>query len=59
MMKYKVKWIINGEVIENANSKKEVEDLVKEKLESLINNNKITFEKLGASAIQGSAELIN
>tara|TARA_X000000950_G_C13887646_1_gene649536 strand:- start:1252 stop:1428 length:177 start_codon:yes stop_codon:yes gene_type:complete len=58
-MKYKVKWIINGEVIENANSKKEVEDLVKEKLESLINNNKITFEKLGASAIQGSAELIN
>lgn len=59
MMKYKVKWIINGEVIENANSKKEVEDLVKEKLESLINNNKVTFEKLGASAIQGSAELIN
>ena len=58
-MKYKVKWIINGEVIENANSKKEVEDLVKEKLESLINNNKVTFEKLGASAIQGSAELIN
>ena len=58
-MKYKVKWIINGEVIENANSKKEVEDLVKEKLESLINNNKITFKKLGASAIQGSAELIN
>ena len=58
-MKYKVKWIINGEVIENANSKKEVEDLVKEKLESLINNNKITFEKLGASAIQGSAELMN
>lgn len=59
MMKYKVKWIINGEIIENANSKKEVEDLVKEKLENLINNNKITFEKLGASAIQGSAELIN
>ena len=58
-MKYKVKWIINGEIIENANSKKEVEDLVKEKLENLINNNKITFEKLGASAIQGSAELIN
>ena len=59
MMKYKVKWIINGEIIENANSKKEVEDLVKEKLENLINNNKITFEKLGASAIQGSAELMN
>ena len=58
-MKYKVKWIINGEIIENATSKKEVEDLVKEKLENLINNNKITFEKLGASAIQGSAELIN
>ena len=58
-MKYKVKWIINGEIIENANSKKEVEDLVKEKLENLINNNKITFEKLGASAIQGSAELMN
>ena len=58
-MKYKVKWIINGEIIENANSKKEVENLVKEKLENLINNNKISFEKLGASAIQGSAELIN
>ena len=59
MMKYKVKWIINGEVIENANSKKEAEELVKGKLESFINNNKVTFEKLGASAIQGSAELIN
>ena len=58
-MKYKVKWIINGEIIENANSKKEVENLVKEKLENLINNNKISFEKLGASAIQGSAELMN
>ena len=58
-MKYNVKWIINGNITINANSKKKAEDNIKQKLESIINKNKNNFEKLGATAIQGSANKIN
>ena len=58
-MKYNVKWIINGNITINANSKKKAEDNIKQKLESIINKNKNDFEKLGATAIQGSANKTN
>ena len=58
-MKYNVKWIINGNITINANSKENAEDNIKKILESIINQNKNDFEKLGATAIQGSADKIN
>ena len=58
-MQYNVKWIINGNITINANSKKKAEDNIKKVLESIINKNKIDFEKVGATAIQGSANKIN
>ena len=58
-MQYNVKWIINGNVTINANSKEKAEDNIKKILESIINKNKNDFEKVGATAIQGSANKIN
>ena len=58
-MQYNVKWIINGNITINANSKKKAEDKIKKILESIINKNKNDFEKIGATAIQGSADKIN
>ena len=58
-MQYNVKWIINGNITINANSKEKAEDNIKKILESIINKNKNDFEKLGATAIQGSADKIN
>ena len=45
-MKYNVKWIIDGEIINNASSKEEAEKNIKVKLESLISNNKKDFDQL-------------
>ena len=56
---YNVKWIINGNITINANSKENAEDNIKKILESIINKNKNDFEKVGATAIQGSANKIN
>ena len=58
-MQYNVKWIINGNITINANSKENAEDNIKKILESIINKNKNDFEKVGATAIQGSANKIN
>ena len=58
-MQYNVKWIINGNITINANSKENAEDNIKKILESIINKNKSDFEKVGATAIQGSANKIN
>ncbi len=57
-MKYNVKWIINGEIISEASSKEEAEKDIKTKLETFISKNKKELESLGASAIQGSASLV-
>ena len=54
-MKYNVKWLINGNITIDANSKEEAENNIKKILESIINKNKNDFEKVGATAIQGSA----
>ena len=58
-MQYNVKWIINGNITIRADSKKVAEEKIKKTLESLINKNKIDFENIGATAIQGSAKKIN
>ena len=58
-MEYTVKWIINGEVTIKAADKDEAETNIKNKLKALIENNNKTFTDLGATAIQGSANLKN
>ena len=56
-MDYTVKWIINGEINIEAASKEKAEDEIKNKLKTLIENNNKSFNELGATAIQGSANL--
>ncbi len=56
-MEYKVKWIINGEIIIKASSKEMAEDNVKNKLKLLVDNHQDDFAELGATAIQGSANI--
>ena len=50
-MHYDVKWIINGNITITADSKKTLENIIKD--------NKDSFENIGATAIQGSASKIN
>ncbi len=57
-MKYTVKWIIDGQIITEASSKEAAEKSIKLKLENLISNNKEKFKEIGATAIQGSASLV-
>ena len=56
-MDYKVKWIINGEITIKASSKEMAEDNVKNKLKLLVDNHQDDFAELGATAIQGSANI--
>ena len=58
-MEYTVKWIINGEVTIKANNKEDAETNIKNQLKKLIENNNNSFTKLGATAIQGSANIKN
>ena len=54
-MKYNVKWLIDGNITIDANSKEKAEEKIKEILQNIINKNKNDFESIGAKAIQGSA----
>ena len=56
-MEYTVKWIINGEITIKAENKQKAEIDIKNKLKLLVEKNKKIFTKLGATAIQGSANL--
>ena len=56
-MDYTVKWIINGEITVEAESQENAENKIKNKLKNLIENNNKSFDELGATAIQGSANL--
>ena len=56
-MKYKVHWLIDGLVEVNANDIVTAESLIKNKIESFINNNAHFFEEVGAKAVQGQAYL--
>ena len=58
-MQYNVKWIINGNITIDADSKEKAEQKIKTTLEDIINKNKSDFERVGATAIQGSANKIN
>ena len=58
-MEYTVKWIINGEISVKAESKDEAETNIKNQLKALIDKNNESFNNLGATAIQGSANLKN
>ena len=58
-MQYNVKWIINGNITIDSNSKEKAEEKIKKTLENIINKNKNDFENIGATAIQGSASKIN
>ena len=58
-MQYNVKWIINGNITIAATSKEQAEEKIKKTLENIIKENKDGFEKIGATAIQGSANKIN
>ena len=56
-MKYKVHWLIDGLVEIDANDLDTAESVIKNKIESFINNNAQFFEEVGAKAVQGQAYL--
>lgn len=58
-MQYNVKWIINGNITIDSDSKEKAEEKIKKTLENIVNKNKNDFESVGATAIQGSANKIN
>ncbi len=57
-MKYNVNWLISGTIDTDAASKEEAEKKIRLQLEEVINKNKIEFEKVGDTEIQGSDKLI-
>lgn len=58
-MQYNVKWIINGNITIDADSKEKAEEKIKNTLKDIIDKNKSDFERVGATAIQGSANKKN
>ena len=56
-MKYKVHWLIDG-VIDIESDKIEIaEQIIKDKIEIFIKENKNFFDEMGAKAVQGQAYL--
>ena len=56
-MKYKVHWLIDGLVEIDANDVDTAENVVKNKIEIFIKDNKHFFDDVGAKAVQGQAYL--
>ena len=56
-MKYKVHWLIDGLVEIDADDENTAESVIKNKIESFIEDNAIFFEDVGAKAVQGQAYL--
>ena len=56
-MKYKVHWLIDGLVEVEAANIETAEKLIKEKIETFVNENSAFFEDVGAKAVQGQAYL--
>ena len=56
-MKYKVHWLIDGLVDIEADNLDNAEKIVKDKIETFINNNPNFFQEMGAKAVQGQAYL--
>tara|TARA_A100000164_G_scaffold64687_1_gene53363 strand:+ start:617 stop:814 length:198 start_codon:yes stop_codon:yes gene_type:complete len=57
LMKYKVHWLIDGLVEIEANDTDVAEKIIKEKIESFVENNASFFKEIGAKAVQGQAYL--
>ena len=57
LMKYKVHWLIDGLVEIEANDTDAAEKIIKEKIESFVENNVFFFKEIGAKAVQGQAYL--
>ena len=57
LMKYKVHWLIDGLVEIDANDTDAAEKIIKEKIETFVENNASFFEEIGAKAVQGQAYL--
>jgi hypothetical protein len=58
MMKYKVEWVINGEIAVEANSKEQAEQLVEQLLVGTLTDADRWPAELGAQGIQGAATLL-
>jgi hypothetical protein len=56
-MKYKVHWLIDGLVEIETDNLDNAEKIVKDKIETFINNNPNFFQEMGAKAVQGQAYL--
>ena len=56
-MKYKVHWLIDGLIEVEANDLDTAENVIKEKIENFIKDNKDFFKQVGAKAVQGQAYL--
>ena len=58
-MKYKVSWIINGELISEASTEEAAERNIEDQLSKLVEQNQDIFKNLGAIAIQGTATVVD
>ena len=56
-MKYKVHWLIDGLIEVEAADTETAEKLIKEKIETFVNENSAFFKDVGAKAVQGQAFL--
>ena len=56
-MKYKVHWLIDGLIEIDANDQDTAENVIKNKIETFIQDNAKFFEDIGAKAVQGQAYL--
>ena len=56
-MKYKVHWLIDGLIEVEAEDTVTAEKLIKEKIETFVNENALFFKEVGAKAVQGQAYL--
>ena len=56
-MKYKVHWLIDGLIEIDADDQDTAENVIKNKIETFIQDNAKFFEDVGAKAVQGHAYL--
>ena len=56
-MKYKVHWLIDGLIEVDDADTETAEKLIKEKIETFVNENSAFFKDVGAKAVQGQAYL--
>ena len=57
IMKYKVHWLIDGLIEIDADDQDTAENVIKNKIETFIQDNAKFFDDVGAKAVQGQAYL--